>query len=90
MRMNARLALLSRTQAGYVDLTGHDNGFWAHSAATTASKVATHFACGVTSLEISWDYWRSVLRPPCTVGRSACFEGEESKMQSARADHPLA
>ena len=77
MHMDECVALFQVARdAGYVDLTGTTNGSWARSSAV-ADKVAARLReAGVTSLEISWDYWHQSYISPASVGRaiSACFE----------------
>jgi hypothetical protein len=77
MHMDECLALYRVARdAGYIDLTGTTNGTWAHSdkvASTCANRLRD---AGVTSLEISWDYWHQAFIPAESVGRAitACFE----------------
>jgi MoaA/NifB/PqqE/SkfB family radical SAM enzyme len=44
---------------GYLDLTGTTNGFWARKLAR-ANDVASRLRdAGVTSMELSWDFWHA-------------------------------
>lgn len=77
MHMDECVALFEvAREAGYVDLTGTTNGYWARSAAAASAVAERLRAAGVTSLEISWDYWHQSFISPATVGRAigACFE----------------
>lgn len=58
MHMDECLALFSTAvRAGYLDITGTTNAFWAISPHQAKKQVARLRDAGLTSLEISWDYW---------------------------------
>lgn len=79
MHLDECIALFKvAVEAGYVDITGTTNATWARST-FAAKNVATQLRdSGVTSLEISWDYWHSPYINPEMIGQAirACFDVE--------------
>lgn len=64
--------------AGYLDITGTTNAFWARSEAAARDIVTELRGAGVTSLEISWDYWHMPWIKPAAIGLAieACYDAD--------------
>lgn len=77
MHMEECIALFQTAQrTGYVDITGTTNAFWARTNHAAQKVTGRLRDVGVTSLEISWDFWHLPYIAGESIGKAikACFE----------------
>ncbi len=85
MRIAAVYELLQVARSsGFLDLTTTTNAFWARDAEQADAICERLRACGLTTMEISWDFWHMPFIPPEAVSNclDACWKaGIESNLR---------
>ncbi len=56
------------SENGYLDVTGTTNAYWASNPKRAATGAVALRSSGVTSIEISWDFWHQPYIPAKTIG----------------------